>query len=172
MSSHVEPNHGCYLMWCDVMSCHPVSCQVCHDMISISCHVTSLYVILYYFWLRLITSSHLLSVRDVVLNVSFLLQVLELLQRCIWVIDSLENSISIKASVAIYFAEYLERASESVPNTSPTNVTEHPALSINAGFSDGLPVGMMIVGTKLDEATILNVARAYEKIRDTTFEPF
>ena len=91
---------------------------------------------------------------------------------CIWVIDSLENSISIKASVAIYFAEYLERASESVPNTSPTNVTEHPALSINAGFSDGLPVGMMIVGTKLDEATILNVARAYEKIKDTTFEPF
>ena len=71
MSSHVEPNHGCYLMWCHVMSCHPMSCQVCHDMISISCHVTSLYVILYYFWLRLITSSHLLSVRDVVLNVSF-----------------------------------------------------------------------------------------------------
>ncbi|CAH3147417.1 unnamed protein product [Pocillopora meandrina] len=68
--------------------------------------------------------------------------------------------------------EYLERASESVPNTSLTNVTEHPALSINAGFSDGLPVGMMIVGRKLDEATILNVARAYEKIRDTTFEPF
>ena len=66
----------------------------------------------------------------------------------------------------------MERASESVPNTSPTNVTEHPALSINAGFSDGLPVGMMIVGRKLDEATILNVASAYEKIRDTTFEPF
>ena len=83
MSSHVEPNHGCYLMWCNVMSCHPMSCQVCHDMISISCHVTSLYVILYYFWLRLITSSHLLSVRDVVLNVSFFFQVLELLQRCI-----------------------------------------------------------------------------------------
>ena len=57
-------------------------------------------------------------------------------------------------------------------NTGPFNVTGHPALSINAGFSDGLPVGMMIVGRKLDEATILNVARAYEKIRDTTFEPF
>ena len=66
----------------------------------------------------------------------------------------------------------MERASESVPNTSPTTVTEHPALSNNAGFSDGLPVGMMIVGRKFDEATILNVARAYEKIRDTTFEPF
>ena len=44
-------------------------------------------------------------------------------------------------------------------------VTGHPALSINAGFSDGLPVGMMIVGRKFDEATVLNVAYAYEKIR-------
>lgn len=63
--------------------------------------------------------------------------------------------------------EYLERAFESIPNTSPINVTGHPALSINAGFSDGLPVGMMIVGRKFDEVTVLNVAFAYEKIRDT-----
>ncbi|XP_020628361.1 uncharacterized protein LOC110065551 isoform X2 [Orbicella faveolata] len=51
-------------------------------------------------------------------------------------------------------------------NTGPFNVTGHPALSINAGFNDGLPVGMMIVGRKFDEATVLNVAYAYEKIRD------
>ncbi|XP_078377394.1 urethanase-like [Oculina patagonica] len=51
-------------------------------------------------------------------------------------------------------------------NTGPFNVTGHPALSINAGFSDGLPVGMMIVGRKFDEATVLNVAYAYERIRD------
>ena len=38
---------------------------------------------------------------------------------------------------------------------------------INAGFSDGLPVGMMIVGRKFDEATVLNVAYAYEKMRDS-----
>ena len=67
------------------------------------------------------------------------------------------------------------KAFESIPNTSPFDVTGHPALSINAGFSDGLPVGMMIVGRKFDEATVLNVAYAYEKIRDThglrTFAP-
>ncbi|KAL9967996.1 hypothetical protein ACROYT_G026320 [Oculina patagonica] len=62
--------------------------------------------------------------------------------------------------------EYLGKASSNNPNTSPFNVTGHPALSINAGFSDGLPVGMMIVGRKFDEATVLNVAYAYEKIRD------
>ena len=53
-------------------------------------------------------------------------------------------------------------------NTCACNVTGHPALSINIGFSEGLPVGMMIVGRKFDEATVLNVAYAYEKIRDTT----
>ena len=82
-SCQVTWNQTTDVIWCDVMSRHPMSCQVCHDMISISCHVSSLYIILYYFWLRLIASSHLLSGRDVVLNVSFLLQVLELLQRCI-----------------------------------------------------------------------------------------
>ena len=66
----------------------------------------------------------------------------------------------------LYFAEYLEKAFEMVANCSSFNVTGHPALSINAGFSDGVPVGMMIVGRKFDEATVLNVAYAYEKIRD------
>ena len=47
-------------------------------------------------------------------------------------------------------------------------MTGHPALTINAGFSDGLPVGMMIVGRKFDEATVLNVAFSYERLRDTS----
>lgn len=51
-------------------------------------------------------------------------------------------------------------------NTSPFNATGHPAFTINAGFLDGLPVGMMIVGRMFDELTVLQVARAYEKIRD------
>ena len=60
----------------------------------------------------------------------------------------------------------MERAFESAESCSPFNVTGHPAMSINAGFSEGLPVGMMIVGRKFDEGTVLNVAYAYEKIRD------
>ena len=68
------------------------------------------------------------------------------------------------------FAEYLVKVSENNRNTAPFNVTGHPALSINAGFSNGLPVGMMIVGRKFDEATVLNVAYAYEKIRDAKEE--
>lgn len=53
-------------------------------------------------------------------------------------------------------------------NTMPFNSTGHPALTINAGFSPagegGLPIGMMIVGKKFDEVTVLQVARAFEKL--------
>lgn len=66
-----------------------------------------------------------------------------------------------------FLAEYNEKAFNNSVNTSSTAVTGHPALSINVGFSNGLPVGMMIVGKKFDEATVLNVAYAYEKIRDS-----
>ena len=62
--------------------------------------------------------------------------------------------------------EYITSAFEMIPNTSPFNVSGHPAVTINAGFSAGLPVGMMIVGRRFDEATVLNVAYAWEKIRD------
>eukprot|EP00058_Branchiostoma_floridae_P016203 XP_002601691.1 hypothetical protein BRAFLDRAFT_94571 [Branchiostoma floridae] len=51
-------------------------------------------------------------------------------------------------------------------NVCPFNLTGHPALSINAGFSQGLPVGMMIVGRHFDDATVLKVAHAFEQIRD------
>lgn len=51
-------------------------------------------------------------------------------------------------------------------NTAPFDVTGHPALTINTGFIEGFPVGMMVVGRMFDEATILQVARSYEKIRD------
>ncbi|XP_035676961.1 amidase-like isoform X1 [Branchiostoma floridae] len=52
-------------------------------------------------------------------------------------------------------------------NVCPFNLTGHPALSINAGFSQGLPVGMMIVGRHFDDATVLKVAHAFENIRDS-----
>ncbi|XP_052090946.1 amidase-like [Mytilus californianus] len=62
--------------------------------------------------------------------------------------------------------EKRSKAACAMKNNAPFNATGHPALSINAGFSEGLPVGMMIIGKKYDETTILKVARAYEKIRD------
>lgn len=52
-----------------------------------------------------------------------------------------------------------------IKNTTPFYVTGHPALSINVGFSEGLPVGMTIVGRKYDEITVLKIAQAIEDIK-------
>lgn len=49
-------------------------------------------------------------------------------------------------------------------NTSPMDVTGHPAISIPAGFVDGLPVGMMLMGRLFDDATVLRAADAFESL--------
>ena len=53
-----------------------------------------------------------------------------------------------------------------IPNTAQFDVSGHPALTINAGFSEGLPVGMMIVGKRFDDQATLNVGFAFETLRD------
>jgi amidase len=49
-------------------------------------------------------------------------------------------------------------------NTAPMDITGHPAISVPAGLLDGLPVGMMIMGKRFDDATVLNVAHAFEQL--------
>jgi Asp-tRNA(Asn)/Glu-tRNA(Gln) amidotransferase A subunit family amidase len=52
----------------------------------------------------------------------------------------------------------------SSPNTRPFNLLGLPAVSIPCGFtSNGLPIGMQIVGRAGDEATVLRLARGYEQ---------
>ena len=51
-----------------------------------------------------------------------------------------------------------------VQNTMAFNVTGHPALSINVGFSKDLPVGMMIIGKHWDDVMVLKVAQKCEKL--------
>ncbi|CAH1781249.1 unnamed protein product, partial [Owenia fusiformis] len=48
-------------------------------------------------------------------------------------------------------------------NTCPFDATGHPAISINAGFSKGLPIGVMIVGRHYDDVMVLRVAKALER---------
>lgn len=60
-------------------------------------------------------------------------------------------------------SEYLDRALEMMANTATFDVTGHPACSVPAGLVDGLPVGMMIVGRHLDDATVLRVAHTFEQ---------
>tara|TARA_B100000686_G_scaffold204032_1_gene210808 strand:- start:412 stop:1908 length:1497 start_codon:yes stop_codon:yes gene_type:complete len=50
-----------------------------------------------------------------------------------------------------------------IENTSPFDLTHHPALSVPCGSSDGLPIGMMLVSKHFDEETLYRVAHAYEQ---------
>lgn len=50
-----------------------------------------------------------------------------------------------------------------LPNTMPFNYTHHPAMSLPCGLREGLPVGMMLVGSHFDEATIFRAAYAFEQ---------
>ncbi len=48
-------------------------------------------------------------------------------------------------------------------NTMVFDFTHHPALSVPCGESEGLPIGMMLVGRRWDEATLYRAAHAFEE---------
>jgi amidase len=58
----------------------------------------------------------------------------------------------------------VSRALEMIVNAAPFDVSGHPATSVPAGLSDGLPVGMMIISKRWDDATCLRVAHAFERL--------
>lgn len=47
--------------------------------------------------------------------------------------------------------------------TCPVNIAGIPGLSVPCGFSDGLPVGLQIIGKAFDEETILRIGHNYEQ---------
>jgi amidase len=63
-------------------------------------------------------------------------------------------------------ALYLQRAFEMIGNTAPFDVTGHPAMTIPCGMSDGLPIGLMLIGKDYDESTIYAAAHAFEQSGD------
>src|SRR2546429_21118 len=67
--------------------------------------------------------------------------------------------------------EKVARALEMIANTCPFDVTGHPAMTIPCGLSHGLPVGMMLVGRKWNEATVLRAAHAFEGISGYVVRP-
>ncbi|MEU1510777.1 amidase [Streptomyces sp. NPDC005811] len=63
----------------------------------------------------------------------------------------------------VTLADYLTTALSMVGNTAPFDVTGHPACTVPAGPVGGLPTGLMIVGRRFDDATVLRVAHTYEQ---------
>ncbi|WP_071131212.1 Asp-tRNA(Asn)/Glu-tRNA(Gln) amidotransferase subunit GatA [Enterococcus timonensis] len=63
----------------------------------------------------------------------------------------------VKDPVSMYQADLL---------TIPVNLAGLPGISIPAGFSEGLPVGLQLIGKAFDEATIYQAAAAFEGVTD------
>ena len=59
-----------------------------------------------------------------------------------------------------------ERPFEHIAFTLPFNMSEQPAASINAGYSQtGLPIGLQVIGHRHDDLGVLRLARAWEHLR-------
>ncbi|HZB36433.1 MAG TPA: amidase [Beijerinckiaceae bacterium] len=58
------------------------------------------------------------------------------------------------------------RPFEHIAFTVPFNMSEQPAASVNAGYTQaGLPIGLQIVGRRFDDIGVMRMARAFEEMR-------
>ena len=74
-----------------------------------------------------------------------------------------------QAAPALRFEEFpmTGLATPAMRYTTPWNLLGLPAVVVPCGFSrEGLPVSIQIVGRAFDDATVLRLARAYERVTD------
>jgi amidase len=58
--------------------------------------------------------------------------------------------------------DYLHTGFGSHWNTCPFNVTGHTAINVPCGRNGSLPIGMMLVGRRFEDASLLRAAHAFE----------
>ncbi len=59
--------------------------------------------------------------------------------------------------------EYFTTALGMIQNTAPFDCSHHPAMTVPCGMSEGLPVGMMLIGRRFEDDVVLRAADAFEK---------
>ncbi|WP_453960962.1 amidase [Amorphus suaedae] len=64
--------------------------------------------------------------------------------------------------------DYVDLALNMQANTCPFDVSGHPAFTVPCARLAGLPVGMMLVGRRFDEPTLIRAAAAFEQATDWT----
>ena len=64
---------------------------------------------------------------------------------------------------AVPMSERVLRGWQNLGNTYPTDMTGHPAISLPLAEADGLPVGVMLVGRRFDDARLLGLAATCER---------
>lgn len=66
---------------------------------------------------------------------------------------------------------YVRQAKNMAVNTGAASVTGHPAISVPCGATDGLPVGLMFVGRRGRDRTVLRAGEAFEVAVDVELPP-
>lgn len=73
-------------------------------------------------------------------------------------------------TTALEAAPFEEEAVWTPMRTIGFNVSGHPVLAVPVGFSEGLPIGMQIVGRHHDEARVVQVGHAFEQATDFSLQ--
>jgi amidase len=60
---------------------------------------------------------------------------------------------------------YFHVSLDMLHNTCPFDITGHPAITVPCGQTDGLPIGLMLIGRHFDESAVLRAAHTYEQAR-------
>ncbi|HJU12764.1 MAG TPA: amidase [Candidatus Binataceae bacterium] len=82
------------------------------------------------------------------------------------------NTLGIERKLPTTPTERVDLVSAVLRFTAPFNITGQPALALPIGLSpDGLPLSMQIIGRPFDEATVFQVASAYEQARGALPDP-
>jgi amidase len=62
--------------------------------------------------------------------------------------------------------EYVGRALDMVGNTSPFDASGNPAMTVPCAQHEDLPIGLMLIGKRYHEHTVLRAAAAFERLGD------
>lgn len=115
--------------------------------------------------LAAVDASAILAARD-------LAKLFEMRRRCHELLHRFDFLLTPTIPIPPYAAEDacpgndLVRPFEHIAFTAPFNQSEQPACSICCGFDpDGLPIGLQIVGKRFDDPGVLQLARAFERLR-------
>ena len=59
--------------------------------------------------------------------------------------------------------EYVDKALNMLSNTAPFDCSGHPGINVPCGMNNGLPIGMMLIGKRYDDAKVIQAAHAFEQ---------
>jgi aspartyl-tRNA(Asn)/glutamyl-tRNA(Gln) amidotransferase subunit A len=116
---------------------------------------------------RRVMSGAFIGAGDYVLASRRRLQMIAAVESVLREVDILLCASAMDPPCSIDDPEAIERTYMRQART-PFNVTGHPALAMATGLSrDGLPLAVQFVGRFFDEATVLRVARTWERAAGT-----